>query len=176
MSSVAVLTQEIFNEHRSGLLPEQSKCVCVCVHFFDSIVFIFLMQLLWQEPLLGKRKMPFRLTRTPFHLCLRRQPHRREPRKLPMLGHLRFVPSSLLSSPRCAFLRNYILSLVMLIADVNSILIYLQALVGKCFYPESLDGQKAFSLLNTDRESLLTSWLRCGFGWSCQGRLPSTGA
>ncbi|CAF90549.1 unnamed protein product, partial [Tetraodon nigroviridis] len=25
MSSVAVLTQEIFNEHRSGLLPEQSN-------------------------------------------------------------------------------------------------------------------------------------------------------
>lgn len=107
MSSVAVLTQEIFNEHRSGLLPEQSSggyltvlkvvlyiyiChVITAIRHFDSLVLVFLIQLLWQEPAPGKRKMLFPPTRRPSRLCLRRQPHQKGPRKPPMPGHLRFV-------------------------------------------------------------------------------------
>lgn len=130
MSSVAVLTQEIFNEHRSGLLPEQSnggylslKVVLYLCHVITAIrhfdlVLVFLIQLLWQEPVLGKRKTPFPPTRRPSRLCLRRQPHRKGPRKLPTPGHLRFVPSSLLLLPRYAIFRSYVLSLAIFLVPM----------------------------------------------------------
>lgn len=88
MSSVAVLTQESFNEHRNGLLPEQAggKCeykfVLDCQkqhnftfykrpYFYLNLTFVYV-QLPGQDPVLVKRKMPFLPTRKPFPLSLRR--------------------------------------------------------------------------------------------------------
>lgn len=80
--------------------------VITAIRHFDSLVLVFPIQLLWQEPVLGKRKMPFPPTRRPSRLCLRRQPHWKGPRKPPMPGHQRFVLSSLLSLPRYAIFRG----------------------------------------------------------------------
>lgn len=173
MSSVAVLTQEIFNEHRSGLLPEQSNgCYLDIIlylythaHTFWFNSFYFLNAAAMAGTSAGEEEDALPTYKEAFPPLPEKaaSPEGTQETANAWTSKIRPLKSSVITQV-CHFEELN----PVLIADVGSVLLYLQALVAKCFCPESLDVQKAFSLLNTDRESMLQSWLRCGFGSSCK--------